>query len=211
MPKLLISDSVAKTVGVIAAVVTIVSVTGVYLAPMLGPIIFPPTPAYTMTVSGENRTFSSDAGFKITYPTALTDYILMGNSSSSPKPTLEIFLNPNDTLDKITASTSDTYLGQLVTLQDVISDHIESVTTFQDFHLISRGNVTLGGLPAYEIVYTANQQHWNPNMNEIVQLMWVFGMNNNGRVYSVCYEAVFNDYNTYLSQAQQITDSFSYT
>jgi hypothetical protein len=211
MQKLMVSDSVAKTIGVIAAVVTIVSVTGVYLAPMLGPIIFPPTPAYTTTVSGENMTFFSDAGFKITYPTALTDYILMGNSSSSPKPTLEIFLNPNDTLDKITALTSDTYLGQRVTLQDVIADNFESVTTFQDFYLISRGNVTLGGLPAYEIVYTANQQHWNPNMNEIVQLMWVFGLNSNGRVYSVCFEGVSNDYNTYLPQAQQIINSFSYT
>ncbi len=160
---------------------------------------------YTTTVSGANLTFSSDAGFNITYPTALTDYRSMNSSSS---PLLEIFLNPNNPVDNIVVYRTYVYVGE--TLPDLITQNFYSVSTFKDFNLISRGNATLGGLPAYKIVYTANRQNWDLNLNETVQVAWIFAMNN-GRIYSVGYGAVLNDYNMYLPQAQRIMASFSYT
>jgi len=203
-------DTIYKVLGILAASVTIVSV----IAASLGGFTFlqlgqqsnnsTPLP-YTITVSGANLTFSSDVGFNITYPTALTDYRSMNSSSS---PLLEIYVNPNDPVDKITVASSYPYVGE--TFQDFITQKFYSALTLQDFNLITRGNATLGGLPAYKIVYTANEQNWDPTLNEIVQVTWIFAINN-GRIYSVGYLAVLNDYNKYLPQAQGIMASFSYT
>jgi hypothetical protein len=133
------------------------------------------------------------------------------DKSNGSNPTIYIYLRANETLDGVDVRTDTAYIGQHVTFQEVVSDYVKYVHTKKDFNLIAQGNATLGGQPAYKIVYTANAQNWWPNVNETLQIMYVFGMNNNGRVCSVAYSAVPNDYDAYLPQAQQVTSSFSYT
>lgn len=209
-------DTLSKAVGLIAGTVTIISVIvasfGGFSFLHFGQQSNDSTPTqlpYTTTVLGDNITFFSNAGFSITYPSALSDEKGADYNNSWK---ITIFLNSDDHTENINVWANDYNVGQRTTLQDVQTDYIHNAMSYKDFKLILRSNATLGGDLALKFVYTANiQQNYKFNSeNKTVQIMYLLGMHN-GRVYELFYKTLPNDYDKYLPQAQQIIDSFRYT
>ena len=109
-----------------------------------------PTPTITSkaTVIGNNTTFSSSTGFNITYPKTLkTD----SNNSSDTK--IMIYLATNNTTDSVSVSTEP--VNPNTTLLDYVTYNIGLINNYPDYQLISNQSTTLGGKPAYTIVWQA--------------------------------------------------------
>ncbi len=87
------------------------------------------------------------------------------------------------------------------TLSSVTPDIISGIQNISDFKQIDAGNTTFAGNPAYKIVYTATD---NGNKLKVTQIWTV----KDGKAYFITYKAAPNNYDTYLSAAQQMIDSF---
>lgn len=72
----------------------------------------------------------------------------------------------------------------------------------KNFTKIDAGNTTLAGNPAYKIVYTETQGL--PDKFKVTEIWTV----NESRVYTIKYEAITKDYNTYADTFQKMVDSF---
>ncbi len=86
-------------------------------------------------------------------------------------------------------------------LESVTSDHITYVQGFENFTQIESGNATLAGNPAHKMVFTAT---YDGDFQKATQIWTV----KDGKAYLVTYKTAPDDYNTYLSSAQQMIDSF---
>ncbi len=76
----------------------------------------PPQLPYTTTVLGNNITFFSNAGFSITYPSALSDEKGAGGNESFK---MIIYFNSDDHAESVCVYVDDSDVGQHVTPQDV--------------------------------------------------------------------------------------------
>ena len=171
-----------------------------------------PIPA-TTTSTGNNTTYSSAAGFNITYPKTLkTD-----QSTDTKTPVrLYIYLNPNETADGVTVAT-ESAAGQ--TLSGYANANVYNLTNYSNagfyksFKILNETNSTFSGKPAHNIVWSGIipvQYNKTTATNASVKEMQTFVVNNN-MGYVITYKAVASDYDTYLAQAQRIMNSFVLT
>ncbi|MGZ4863638.1 MAG: hypothetical protein ACXV5H_03990 [Halobacteriota archaeon] len=172
-----------------------------------------PIPATQATV-GNNTTFSSAAGFNITYPKTLkTD-----NSSDASTPVrVYIYLNPNETADGVLVATKS--LSSSQTLSDFANNEVAQLknnnTTgnYKNFTLLSDTNLTFAGKPARTIVWSGvvPVQYTQTNAtNQTVKEMQTFVVNNNTG-YVITYKTIASEYDAYQAQAQRIMNSFILT
>ena len=172
-----------------------------------------PIPA-TTTSTGNNTTYSSAAGFNITYPKTLrTD----SSTNASQIVRVYVYLNPNETADGVLVATKGLSSGQ--TLSDFANSEIQqvkdnaSVGFYKNFKILNETNSTFAGKPAHNIVWSGIipvQYNQTTPTNTSVQEMQTFVVNNN-MGYVITYKAVASDYDTYLAQAQRIMNSFVLT
>ena len=173
-----------------------------------------PTPIpQTSTSSGNNTTFSSGAGFNITYPKSLkTD-----QSTDAKTPVrIYIYLNPNEIIDGVLVGTEGLTAGQ--TLNDFANAKVYNLKNnsnaglYKNFTL-NETNSTFAGKPARTVVFSGVlpiQYNKTTAKNTSVKEMQTFVVNNN-MGYVITYKAISSDYDTYLAQAQRIMNSFVLT
>jgi hypothetical protein len=172
-----------------------------------------PIPA-TQTTVGNDTTFSSAAGFNITYPKTLnTD-----NSSDASTPVrVYIYLSPNETADGVLVATKSLSSGQ--TLSDFANSEVAQLknnnTTgnYKNFTILNDTNLTFAGKSARTIIWSGVvpvQYNQTNATNKTVKEMQTYVVNNN-MGYVITYKTISSDYNTYLAQAQRIMNSFVLT
>src|SRR5665647_894002 len=112
-----------------------------------------PIPA-TTTSTGNNTTYSSAAGFNLTYPKNLkTDQ----STDAKTSVRLYIYLNPNETADGIVVATESAG-GQ--TLSDYANAKVYNLTNYskagfyKNLSVVNETNSTLAGKPAHTIVWS---------------------------------------------------------
>ena len=172
-----------------------------------------PIPA-TQTTVGNNTTFSSAAGFNITYPKTLnTD----SSSVASTPVRVYIYLSPNETADGVLVATKSLSAGQ--TLSDFANSEVAQLknnnTTgnYKNFTILNDTNLTFAGKSARAIVWSGVvpvQYNQTNATNKTVKEMQTYVVNNN-MGYVITYKTISSDYNTYLAQAQRIMNSFVLT
>jgi hypothetical protein len=172
-----------------------------------------PIPA-TQTTAGNNTTFSSAAGFNITYPTILT----ADKSESASVPVrLYVYPNPSSKADGVVVYTYKLESGK--TLSDFVDYNVFELKnysihdTFKNFTILNQTNSTLSGKPANTIVWTGVipvQYNATTSTDTSMKVMQTFVVNNNTG-YTVTYKATPSDFDKYLPQAQQIMNSFKLT
>ena len=195
------------TALVIAALITLV-VTGAGCTTNTSPS---PTPIpSSTTTNGNNTTFSSGAGFNITYPTALKV-----DTSNDPATIVKIYiyLNPSSVIDGVNVGTNSLSAGQ--TLDSFVASQMANITKYQNYQQISNNTTTVSGQPAQTIVFQGVvpvQLNTTPatNTNMTLKVMQTMVVSNNTG-YVINYKAVPSDYTTYLAQAQRIMNSFVLT
>ena len=171
-----------------------------------------PTPTPTpigskVTVIGNNTTFSSTTGFNITYPKTLK---IDSNNRTDSDVRLMVYLATNDTFTSVSVP-NPIDLDPNATLSDFVKYNLGSVNDYPNYQLISNNSTTLGGKPAYTVVWQATVpvQNDSTTQNTTLKVMQTFVVNN-AQGYVVTYKAITDDYNTYLAQAQRIMNSFKF-
>jgi hypothetical protein len=168
-----------------------------------------PTPiAATQTTVGNNMTFSSAAGFNITYPKTLK---IDSTTNASVQVRIYVYLATNNTIDAVNVATFG--LTSNDTLSDFVAFNINEINNYPNYQLVSNSSTTIGGTPAYNVVWQATipvQLNETAVKNTTLKVMQTYVINNN-KGYVVTYKALPNDYDTYLAQAQRIMDSFVLT
>ncbi len=172
-----------------------------------------PIPASQTTI-GNNTTFSSGAGFNITYPSTLS--IDSSTNASSPVK-VYIYQNPNTKIDGVNVGTYSLSAGQQLSdfsnfnLQEL--QNYSSTGFYKNFTILNETNLTFAGKPAHQIVFQAiipQQISATNTTNTSLKVMQTWLINNNTG-YVVTYKAIPSDYDTYLAQAQRIINSFALT
>ncbi len=165
---------------------------------------------------GDNTTFSSAAGFNITFPKSLkTD----SSINASQPIRLYIYLgNQTGTFDGVVVATNDLKPGS--TLNEYVKWNRDSLkinatlSNYQNFTILNDTNTTFAGKPAHTLVwsgiipvaYSATDQR-----NMSVKVMQTFVVNNNVG-YAITYKASPpTNYDKYLPTAQRIMNSFVLT
>jgi hypothetical protein len=136
-------------------------------------------------------TYTSSRGFSIAYPSDWSKPQEQNNGS------LVIFTTPanNETENlNVQVITRDT-------LENVTKEGTSIAQENDDFKQIEATNTTLAGLPAYKIVYTATI---DGNQLKVLQTWTV----KDGKAYIITYKGAPANYDTYLSAAQKMIDSF---
>jgi len=172
-----------------------------------------PIPA-TQTTAGNNTTFSSGAGFNITYPKTLK----IDSSTDASKPVrVYIYLNPNETANGVLVATKSVSSGQ--TLSDFASNEVKELQNYsstgfyKNFTILNETNSTFAGKPAHTIVWSGIipvQYNQTIATNKSVKEMQTFVVNNNTG-YVITYKTISTDFDQYLAQAQRIMNSFVLT
>ena len=168
----------------------------------------------TQTTVGNNTTFSSAAGFNITYPKTLkTDT----SSDASTPVRVYIYLSPNETYNGVLVATKGLSSGQ--TVNDFANNEVAQLQdnaskgNYKNFTILSQTNSTFAGKSARTIVWSGIvpiQYNQTTATNKSVQVMQTYVVNNNTG-YVITYKAISSDYDTYLAQAQRIMNSFVLT
>lgn len=169
-----------------------------------------PTPfADKKTDIGNNTTYSSTAGFNITYPKTLkTD----SSTNVSVLTRIFVYLAKNNSIDSVSVSTID---APNMTLSDFTTYNLNGANDLANYKLISNSSTTLGGTPAYTVVWQATvpvqmgDSASTIKDTNLTSMQTYLVKNNTG--YVVSYRALPSDYNTYLAQAQKIMNSFKLT
>jgi hypothetical protein len=172
-----------------------------------------PIPASQTTV-GNNTTFSSGAGFNITYAKTLK---IDSSTNASAPVRLYIYLSPNETADGVVVATYGLASGQ--TLSDFVNYNLKELNNYsstgfyKNFKILNETNSTFAGKPSTTVVWSGIipiQYNQTISTNKSVNATQTFVVNNN-MGYVITYKAVSSDYNTYLAQAQRIMNSFVLT
>jgi len=124
-----------------------------------------------------------------------------------------IYLATNNTTYSV--SVSNEPVNPNATSLDYANYYIGSINDYPNYQLVSNQSTTLGGKPAYTIVWQATvpvQQDTSAStiQNTTLKVMQTYVVNNNTG-YIVTYKAIPSDYNTYQAQAQRIMNSFALT
>jgi hypothetical protein len=156
---------------------------------------------------GGNTTFNSDFGFKITYPTSL---VAETTNDPTTQVKMYIFPNPNSKVDGVNVGTVGLNEGQ--TLGSFVDTQMANITKYPNYQEISKNATTVFGKPAQTIVFqaTVSVTQASGTTDVSLKVMEIFTINNNTG-YLIAYKAVPSDYDTYLSQAEQIINSFAFT
>jgi serine/threonine-protein kinase len=146
------------------------------------------------TTSPTSTTYTSKNGFSIAYPSDWgKPQEFNGAFVGFATPTHNESENLNVQVMNLSASD---------TLETVTDDVISNAQDYDNFNQIAAHNTTLAGLPAYKIVFTATT-------NEGDQLkalqMWTV---KDDKAYIITYKGTPANYDTYLSAAQKMIDSF---
>jgi hypothetical protein len=198
---------IKKTVAIIVLVTIVsLSVAGCTVNPSSTSSPTPTPIASKETVIGNNTTFSSAAGFNITYPKTLK---IDSSTNASVPVRIYVYLGTNNTSAAVSVATDD--LNPNTTLTNYTNFSIGQINDYPNYQLISNQSTTLGGKPAYNIVWQANipVQVGTTVQNQTLKFMQTYVVNNNTG-YVVYYKAIPSEYNTYLAQAQQIMNSFKF-
>jgi hypothetical protein len=123
---------------------------------------------------------------------------------------LYIYFAPNTTVvDGVDVGTSES----AGTLSDWTTSNLNTVQSNPDYALISSEDTTIANHPAHTVVFQATipEQMTNGTQEDVsLKVMQIYTINNNVG-YVLTYKTIPGDYNTYLAQAQQITNSFRFT
>lgn len=172
-----------------------------------------PIPA-TQTTVGNNTTFSSGAGFNITFSKTLK---IDSTTNASTPVRLYVYLSPNETANGVVVATKGLAAGQ--TLNNFVDDNVKELQNYsstgfyKNFKILNETNSTISGKPARTIVWSGTipiQYSKTLVTNKSVKEMQTFVVNNN-MGYVMTYKAVASDFDTYLAQAQRIMNSFVLT
>jgi hypothetical protein len=172
-----------------------------------------PIPA-TQTTVGNNTTFSSGAGFNITFSKTLK---IDSTTNASTPVRMYVYLSPNETADGVVVATKGLAAGQ--TLNNFVDDNVKELKNYsstgfyKNFTILNETNSTISGKPAHTIVWSGIipvQYNKTTPANTSVKEMQTFVVNNN-MGYVITYKAVASDYDAYLAQAQRIMNSFVLT
>jgi serine/threonine-protein kinase len=147
------------------------------------------------TSSGVTTKTYESANFTIQYP---SDWI----KNEPTNGTVTVFFaipNKNNATENLNVQVGN--LSASDTLESITSAQIAHVQGFGNFTQIEAGNTTLAGNPAYKMVYTAT---YEGDFQKATQIWTV----KDGKVYLITYKTAPDDYNTNLSAAQQMIDSF---
>ena len=122
-----------------------------------------------------------------------------------------VYLATNDTFTSV--GVSMTNLDPNATLSDFVQYNLGSINDYPNYQLISNNSTTLGGKPAYTMVWQATVPVQLNTSAAGVQNMTLKTTQtfliNNSTGYVVTYKAIPSDYNTYLEQAQRIMNTFT--
>jgi hypothetical protein len=194
----------ALTVGALLIVAAITAGCTTQTSPSLTP-----TPiVVSQTTVGNNTTFSSSAGFNITFPKTLK---INSTTDVSVPQKVYIYLNSSNVIDGVVVATQD-WKGSL---QDFTAAQKSNITSqFKNVTFISnRTNFTFSGEPAYQVVWQGTvpvNVNETTTQNMSLKAMQTFVVHNNTG-YVVTYKTVTSDYDTYLALAEQILNTFKLT
>ncbi len=170
-----------------------------------------PTPIPSQeTVVGNNTTFSSAAGFNITYPKTLK---IDSTTNASNLVRIYVYLATNNTIDAVLVATRD--LAATDTLSDWVLFNVREINNYPNYQLISNNSTTIAGTPAFNVVWQASVPVQTGSgaadiKDMTIKVMQTFVVHNH-KGYIITYKALPSDYNTYLAQAQPIMNSFVLT
>ncbi|MGZ4904720.1 MAG: PsbP-related protein [Halobacteriota archaeon] len=168
-----------------------------------------PTPVVqtATTTPGNNRTLTSTAGFKITFP---SQYKYDRNESTPVK--VYIYLDPTNNVTGVNVGTQR--LQSNATLDSISNNDANQLRTYENFTTIQKiTNGTLGGKPARTLTYQAIipvQYNQTTSKNRTLQVQTIWTMNNNTG-YIITYKAPPSDFSKFLLEAQKIVNSFQLT
>jgi hypothetical protein len=172
------------------------------------------TPSVTPSIQSDKTTFTSTKGYSITYPKNLRSDRATNDSTSAVD--LYVYLNPNNTVDGVVVASRNATTGE--TLQTFSENTLNNLTSYQNsglysgYSLQSFQGTTLAGESANKIVWQATvpQKIGNSASNAQMKEMQ-FLMVHNGTEFVVTYKATQSEYDTYLTQAQEVINSFKFT
>ena len=141
-----------------------------------------------------STTYTSAKGYSIKYS---SDW---GKPEEQNNGTFVVFLTPaNNVTENLNVQVVN--LSANDTLATVTDDVISTAQDYANFKQIEATNTTLAGLPAYKIVYTATI---DGDQLKLLQTWTV----KDGKAYVITYKGFPTNYDTHLSAAQQMIDSF---
>jgi len=143
-----------------------------------------PSASPTNTYDSANFTIKYPSDWTKNEPTSGPITVLFGTPTNNATENLNVQVYPS---------------GE--TLSDLTARLTSQLQNFSDFKQIDAGNTTLAGNPAYKVVYTATIDGGQLKLMQI----WTV---KDGKEYIITYKGAPNNYDTYLSAAQQMIDSF---
>jgi len=147
------------------------------------------------TTSPTSTTYASAKDYSIAYP---SDW---GKPDEQNNGAAVVFLTPtNNETENLNVQVYN--LTASDTLSNITAGIRSEVQDFSNFKLIDAGNATLAGNPAYKIVYTATTSNGN---NLKATQIWTV---KDGKAYIITYKGAPANYDTHLSAAQKMIDSF---
>jgi uncharacterized protein YceK len=156
-----------------------------------------------------NSTYTSaDRGYAITYPDNWREEV-----NKSKAAIVDLILNPSsNNINVVTVASVKLNATTGTTLPGFTDSSLRDASSFYYYTLLSIENSTLAGQPATKIVWTATapQQIGGTTANTQIKTMQYLVVHN-GRGYVIGYKTVQDDYNTYLTQAQDVINSFKFT
>jgi serine/threonine-protein kinase len=146
------------------------------------------------TTSPTSTTYTSSRGYSIAYP---SDW---GKPQEQNNGTLVVFLTPtNNETENLNVQVYN--LSANSTLATVTESVKSNAENYDNFTQIEATNTTLAGLPAYKIVLKATA---DGDQLKALQTWTV----KDGKAYIITYKGAPTNYDTHLSAAQKMIDSF---
>jgi hypothetical protein len=170
-----------------------------------------PTPIPSQeTVIGNDTTFSSAAGFNITYPKTLK---IDSSTNASVPIRIYVYLATNNTIDAVNVASRDIAAND--TTANWVQFNLNEINNYPNYQLISNNSTGVSGRPGYTVVWQANVPVQTGSgtadvKDTTLKVMQTFVVHNN-KGYVITYKALPSDYNSYLAQAKQIMNSFILT
>jgi hypothetical protein len=152
--------------------------------------------------TGEHQmTFSSDAGFSISYP---GEWMI---DTTDPSVSVKLYIYAaHANVGAVSVEAADLASG--ATFDDFINANLENLTNLRDFALISSESITFADQRACKVVWQATIPVQLTDTQ--IKAMQIFVMKN-GKGYVVTYEAMPRDFDSHLSEAQEVIGSFTFT
>jgi len=151
--------------------------------------------------TGERLTFSSDEGFKISYP---GEWMI---DTTDPSVSVKLYIYAaHANVGAVSVESAD--LASSTTFDDFINPNLENLTNLREFTLISSENITFANRRAYKVIWQATIPVQLTDTQ--IKALQIF-VTKNGKGYVVTYEAGPKDFDTYLSEAQAVIDSFTFS